>query len=173
MNVEYIISFDPGVATGVAIGRKTDIYPLEVIYVGIIQDGLEGVIEWLDETNAGLNITQHDCISNFPDYYFDSRWDHIIVSEKFTPRNVKFVPNIEPARIEGALADRYREIVWQNPSDKTLVGDDFLKRHGLWVTGKKVRHADGRDANDALLHLFAYNLKRKHIPTLECYWKED
>ena len=173
MTVHYIIAFDPGKATGVAIGRRTDIYPLEVINIGIIPNGVHGFIDWMDQTNGGLNITQHDCLAYFPDFYVEADWDHTIIAEKFTLRNVKFTPDVEPARIEGVLMDRYTRIEWQQPSDKQLVGDAFLKRHGLWVTGKKVGHSDGRDANDALLHLFAHSMKTGHVPTLECYWQKE
>lgn len=41
-------------------------------------------------------------------------------------------------------------------SDKVQVPDQLLKDHGLWVTGKDVGWEDGRDANDAMIHLIGY-----------------
>jgi len=62
-------------------------------------------------------------------------------------------------------------VTWQSPADKKMVGDDFLKSHGFWVTGADVDHEDGRDANDAMLHLFAHAMRTRHMPTLRTYFK--
>ena len=87
-------------------------------------------------------------------------------------RGGNFAPDLEPLRIEGVIMDHFGNIVnWHAPADKSLVGDDFLKEHDLWLTGKDVDHEDARDANDAMLHLFAHAKRIRHMPTLEAYWR--
>jgi len=165
------MAVDPGVATGVAIGRRSVSMPLEVIFTGIVPGGTYGFSEWLYSTNDGKSIVEDDCKKNFPDSHDDLNWHLEVICETFKPRGGNFAPNLEALRIEGVLMDHFGNMVkWHTPADKTLVGDDFLKKHDLWQTGKDVGHEDGRDANDALLHLFIHSLRSRHIPTLEAYW---
>ena len=172
MSVDYYMSIDPGKATGIAIGRMTEELPLEVVYRAIIPDGTFGFIEWLHRTRDGKAIVEEDCLKNFRERYMELDWHLDVVCENFRVLSTDFKPNVEPLRIEGVIMDHFGSAVnWQQPSDKKLVGDEFLKKNNLWLTGKEVNHADGRDANDAMLHLFARALKSKHGPTLEKYWK--
>ena len=171
MKVEYIFAIDPGKATGVAFGRITDLEAVEIIYAGIIPGGVQGFIDWLDLTDDGYYIAREDCQKHYPEEYAKMNYQVNIVSEVFQSRMNRFVPDLEPVRIEGVIIDRFgKQVSWQNPLDKTLVGDDFLKKHDLWLTGNMVDHTDGRDANDALLHMFAYLMKRRHTPSLAYYW---
>lgn len=171
MSVDYYLAIDPGKATGVAIGRVTETEPLEIIYTAIIPFGVKGFIEWLQATNEGRHITEMDCMKNFPESYSNIDYHLDVICETFRLRGGGN-PDLEPLRIEGVLIDRFGSVVhWQDPSDKSLVGDDFLRNNNFWVTGKQVGHTDGRDANDALLHLFARTLKMKHYPTLDAYWR--
>ena len=172
MTIEYIFAVDPGKATGVAFGRISELEAVEIIYAGIIPGGTQGFIEWLDLTDDGYYVARADCEKYYPDEYRRMDYQVNVVSEMFQARMNRFVPDLEPVRIEGVLIDRFRKHMnWQSPLDKTLVGDEFLKRHDLWLTGSMVEHIDGRDANDALLHMFAYLMKRKHVPTLSYYWR--
>lgn len=172
MSVDYYLAVDPGKATGVAIGRLTPEEALEVIYTAIIPNGAQGFIEWLEMTHEGRDITELDCMANFPREYSNIDYHLDVICETFHLRGGVVNPDLEPLRIEGILLDRFQSVVhWQHPSDKILIGDDFLKENDLWVTGSQVGHTDGRDANDALLHLFAYTMKKKHLPTLEAYWR--
>lgn len=172
MNVNYILAVDPGRATGVAIGRYTLTDPLEVIFTGIIPGGTVGFAEWLYNTNDAKSIVENDCSYNFPDEYDHLDWHLDIACEVFKPRGGNFAPDSEALRIEGVIIDHYGNIVnWHTPAEKSLVGDDFLKKHDLWVTGRDVDHTDGRDANDAQIHLFVYMMRHRHIPTLEAYWR--
>jgi hypothetical protein len=170
MKIIYVLAVDPGQATGVAIGRYTDELPLKVIFTGIINGGTYGFSKWLDDTNdCGSIIDKHMCDNALSPIGAELR----VVSENFKLRGGNFAPDLEPLRIEGVLIDHFWDtsLSWQAPADKGLVGDEFLKRHNLWLTGKDVDHTDGRDANDALLHLFAFAMKTKHRPTLEAYWR--
>lgn len=172
MSVDYYMAVDPGQATGVAIGRLSKEEPLEIIYTAIIQGGTRGFVDWLQETRNGRAITEMDCMMNYPKEYASIDYHLDVVCETFQTRGNRFAADLEPLRIEGVLIDRFGTVThWQHPSDKILVGDDFLKKHDLWTTGSQVGHTDGRDANDALLHLFAYTMKKKHTPTLEAYWR--
>jgi hypothetical protein len=172
VTVEYIFAVDPGKATGVAFGRITDVEAVEVIYAGIIPGGTSGFIEWLNLTDDGYYVARHDCEKYYPEEYNKMDYQVNIVSEVFQAKMNPFVPDLEPVRIEGVLIDRFgKQLNWQKPLDKSLVGDEFLKLHDLWLTGAGVGHTDGRDANDALLHMFAYLMKRKHLPTLSYYWR--
>lgn len=172
MSVDYIMAIDPGQATGIAIGRYTEKDPMEVIYTGIIPFGVRGFIDWLEETKEGRGITEMDCMRNYPRSYREIDFHVDVVCERFHLRNNKFTPDLEPLRIEGVLIDRFGKVVtWHDPADKGLVGDEFLKEHDLWVTGSQVGHKDGRDANDALLHLFARAMRTRHYPTLDAYWR--
>lgn len=172
MSIDYYMAVDPGKATGVAIGRLSDNDPLEVIYTAIIQGGVYGFIDWLEEVKDGKAITEMDCMTKYPKQYWEIDYHLDVVCETFQLRNNQFAANLEPLRIEGVIIDRFGSVVhWQNPSDKSMVGDQFLKDNDLWTTGNKMGHTDGRDANDALLHLFAHTMRIKHLPTLKEYWR--
>ena len=172
MSVDYIMAIDPGQATGIAIGRITEKEPVEVIYTAIVPFGVNGMIDWLETTKEGRLITEMDCMKNYPDMYAEVDFHLDVVCERFHLRGGKFTPDLEPLRIEGVVIDRFGNIVnWHDPVDKGLVGDEFLKEHGFWVTGSQVGHTDGRDANDALLHLFARAMRMRHHPTLKAYWR--
>ena len=172
MSVDYYMAIDPGEATGIAIGRITEDDAMEVVYTAIVPGGTTGLINWLENTGNGRHITEFDCMRNYPKQYDEIDYHLDVICETFRVMATRFTANVEPLRIEGVIMDRFGSVVhWQQPSDKKLVGDSFLKEHDLWQTGKALGHSDGRDANDALLHLFAFAMKRKHIPTLEAYWR--
>jgi hypothetical protein len=95
-----------------------------------------------------------------------------VVCENFKARGGSFAPDLEPVRIEGIVMDHFGNVItWHSPSDKSLVGDQFLKENDLWQTGRDVGHTDGRDANDAIMHAFVYAMRTRHIPTLKAYWR--
>lgn len=172
MTIQYVMAIDPGKATGIAIGRYSDMMPMEVVSTNIVTNGVYGFAEWLHNTNDGKAIIKKDCSYNYPEDYDNLEYHLDVVCENFNLRGGNFTPDLEPVRIEGVLIDHFGSIMkWQSPSHKSLVGDRFLKEHELWQTGKDVGHEDGRDANDALLHLFAYVMRSKHNPTLEAYWR--
>lgn len=98
------------------------------------------------------------------------------VVEEFILRDNDFRANLLGVRLEGAIeyaAERSdRTIVYRPPSKKSQVPDQVLKDHGLWQTGNDVDWEDGRDANDAIIHLLGYvAFDLKHRPTLERYFK--
>ena len=145
----WLLSIDPGVATGIALGWYEETHPYERTDVWIVKGGLDGFLEWYDTT-----------------YIIADKW----VAERFVLRDNDFVANTEPLRIEGAMEALRLHPTYQLRTDKALCKDEVLKEHGLWVTGKMVGHSDGRDANDATIHALAYLKKQKHLPTLKKYW---
>lgn len=172
MDINYVMAVDPGKATGVAFGRYSITMPMEVIFTGIIGGGTYGFAEWLHNTHDGRTIIENDCSYNFPENYDDLDYHMDVVCENFKLRGGNFAPDVEPLRIEGVIMDHFGSVInWQAPADKSMIGDDFLKKHDLWLTGKDVDHEDARDANDAMIHLFVHAMRIRHMPTLETYWR--
>jgi hypothetical protein len=156
LNLKLLLSIDPGKQTGIAIGHYGDNEPYTLIKVWQISDGVTGFIEWWNKTGK--------------------QWknDATIVSEKFVLRGSnKFVADLEPVKIEGAMQALGIKPVWQLRTDKMFVTDELLKEHNLWQTGKQFGWKDGRDANDAIVHALAYLRKGKHLETLKQYWSKE
>lgn len=154
--MKNIMSIDPGKSTGVAFGTYSDTQPYELVDVFQIPGGIVGFNEWL-HNNHFTNLDE----------------DYTVVSEKFVLRSSNaFVADVEPVRIEGLMYAYWGDrVIYQQRSDKTLVDDRILKEHGLWQTGSQHGWADGRDANDAIIHAIAYLKKQHHKPTLLHFFK--
>jgi len=146
-----IIALDPGKITGVATGWFTDVEPLTVRSVEAVSYSkivTPAWWEWVDQ--------------------FD-----VIVSEKFDLANNKFKADLSSVRIEGMmdLMLPYR-VEYRGRQLKSQVSDSLLKEHGLWTTGKQVDWEDGRDVNDALIHMVGHvAFTMKHVPTLKKYFR--
>lgn len=148
----HLIALDPGYATGVAEGFLRDDEPL------VLHDA--GVIVYEDWPEGWLFLTEH-------------RPDKLIV-EKFTLRDNDFKADLTPVKIEGTIDLGFTEdeLIWRDPSTKEQVPDELLKEIGWWKTGADVDWEDGRDANDAIIHLLGYvAFDLKHKPTLKEYFK--
>lgn len=170
MEISYVMAVDPGKATGIAIGRYSATMPMEVIFNGVVTNGAYGFGEWLHNTNDGKTIIEQDCSYNFPEEFDDLNHHLFVVCENFKLRGGNFLANLEPLRIEGIIMDHFgQNIEWHSPIDKSLIKDKVLKENGLWVTGKDVDHEDGRDANDATIHLLVHAMRIRHTPTLRQY----
>lgn len=113
-----------------------------------------------------------------------------MVVEKFTPRSHEGFnltqKGVEPLRGEGVLIGRGFEpfIDWQEPSAQYFMGGitlsdkkkrsrEFLKLHGIYVTGKQVHQKDADDAISAELHAIAWLRKKRHMPTLVELFQEE
>jgi hypothetical protein len=165
-------------STGIVLGKFDDDTEYERIARWQFDGGLEGFKDW-------YRVNRY--------YYYDG-WefhidtgilepldsDVIIVCEKFVPlpapRSFK-LNELEPIRIEGALASFHENIVWQRSSAMVLTGgestaerkknsDDVLRGMGLWTTGKDVGMKDANDVNSAQKHAIAYLRSIGHAPTL-------
>ena len=47
----------------------------------------------------------------------------------------------------------------------------WLKRYGLWATGKQFTHTDGADVNSATLHAIVVLRRSSHFPTMRAYFQ--
>ena len=149
-NGKSIISFDPGRVTGVAIGHFDDRTPLEVTDVE--------------------EVTYPSFING--DYVAFNILNDIVISEVFIARNTPFVPDLTGVRVEGIIEYLDPRVIWRPASKKAQVPDQLLKDHGLWRTGKKMDWEDGRDVNDAIIHMLGYvAFDLRHGPTLRKYFR--
>jgi hypothetical protein len=150
-----VMAIDPGKATGIARFAYREDLPLELVDAYTVPGGLDGILErpWLIEDAIGA---------------FAVPFEQFVLSA-----GNAFTPDLEAVKIEGGLQAVGVTLNRQSRSDKALVGDSMLKRHGLWRTGKQVGWKDGRDANDAIIHGLAWAMKRRHRPTIERYWKKE
>ncbi len=173
--MNYVLSIDPGMRTGIILGYYSDLTAYERIDFWQIDGGLEGLIDWM--ADGYVNGT----------WYFSPSIavnDLTVVCEKFVPIRSKVArtfktEELEPIRIEGALRMELGDgIVWQRSSAMVLAGgetpaerkrnsDDVLRNAGLWLTGKKdLGMSDANDANAAQKHAIAYMRSLKHEPTM-------
>lgn len=174
----YLLSIDPGMSTGIVLGRFEDNTEYERLEFWQVEGGLPGLRAWLDihfnETDSGWWKFR----DIFP--YVIESYEVTIVCEKFipwpAPRSFK-LNELEPIRIEGVIEDRFDpEVVWQPATAMVLAGgdtkpqrkrnsDDVLRRMGLWTTGKDVGMKDSNDVNSAQKHAIAYLKNIGHEPT--------
>lgn len=175
MTDQRIVSIDPGMSTGVAIGFITETSPLKDVHRIQVTGGLMGFVEIVNELVLNDRNTT-------------------VVCEKFTPRpngsrGGLTLKSVEPLRIEGFLVGR--EFIedyeassrcWRQPASQYFSGGDnlaekkkhsreWLKDRGLYLTGKDVQSPDADDAISATLHLLGYLRDTKHMPTLKHYFK--
>lgn len=152
-----MIAYDPGLITGWAMGDFTDSEPLSLVL-------------------AGTSTYEQMCSLQA---YTGIHAEHVVI-EEFTLRDNSFRADLRGVRVEGMIELMFRAstlgmgatLVWRPPSKKPQVPDQVLKDHGLWQTGRDVDWEDGRDANDAIIHLLGYvAFDLKHRPTLERYFK--
>lgn len=149
----HLESYDPGLATGIAIGYYNDTTPFKLLSVRTVDP------EWM----------QDDIWT-----WFDS--PHVVrVVEGFRLRGSnKFTADLTGVELIGAmkLVQNMQdvEINWQMPTDKALVPDQILRDGGLWQTPKMVGYKTARHINDAIIHALAYLFKQGHAPTIEKYW---
>lgn len=149
-----MLSIDPGGSTGIALGTFSETEPYALVETWQPRGGAVGFLEWAVDTDwfAPLDV---------------------IVAEQFILRSAEKdnrVPNVEPIRIEGVMLALRWDVQYQSRTMKSMVKDQVLKDHGLWQTGKKFGHTDGRDANDAIIHALAHLKNKRHLPSLRKYW---
>ena len=157
MTVQNIVSFDPGLITGIATGRFSDDTPLEVVDVLAVPYN-----EWVED-----RLFFKAMVENRGSY------DHV-VSEVFTSRtDNEFAPDLTGVRVEGILNLAFSErVIWRPRTKKEQVPDAVLRDNGIWYTGEQVEWSDGRDVNDAIIHMLGFvAFDLRHRPTLEKYFR--
>lgn len=153
----YLLTLDPGTATGWALGHYSFKHPYTLEEVGIIQGGLDGFVDWWTSDFVRARVQAEE-----------------IVIEGFRSRSGQaFAPNLDGVEVIGFVKGTMRYLKLQDivtiqwPTDKALVPDATVKALGMWQTGKMVNHTDGRDANDAIIHGLARMVKIHHEPTVK------
>lgn len=180
MGSTCIISFDPGVSSGIAFGSYDVDRPYTLHKAWQFSGGLSGLLEWCNGiTRSHTGWWHHD------------QWlgvEPVTISEKFTPlQNKGFsltMDSAEPLRCEGALVAlglmpdySASEARWQRPNqmyryggkslvEKKRLAHLFLKENNMYVTGKTVGCPDANDARSAILHGVAYAAK-SNKPTFD------
>lgn len=150
-----ILSVDPGLATGIALGYYSDEDPYQLIWVDTLHDGVTGVA--FNHWNNAL-FTQENADRVILENYIVRPG---LLGDPVALEVIGFIKGVSALPITMRL-----------PSDKGKAGfmDSVLKKHGLWRTGKQVNHTDGRDANDAIIHALTWLIfKEKHQPTIDKY----
>lgn len=162
-----LLSIDPGLSSGIALGTYSPTEPYRRIASWQPRQGALGFVDWWRTER--------------PEY-------DEIVCERFTVRQPLAHDAAEPLRVEGWLIGEgimppYPAPGWQEPSSmyfmanlsdplrvKRRKAQDWLKRFGLWTTGKQFTHTDGADVNSATLHAIVAMRRSDHRPTLNAYF---
>lgn len=152
MTQQKIISFDPGYVTGIATGVFDDEEALTI--------------------TGYAAVTYENMLAGWSNL-LEAEYQHV-VSEVFKARtDNEFVPDLTGVRVEGLIDLAYTPFVrWRERTKKNQVPDQLLKDHGLWLTGPQVNWEDGRDVNDAIIHMLGYvAFDLRHKPTLQKYFR--
>lgn len=179
MTDTYILSFDSGKSSGIALGKVTDNSPYALIEAWQLEGGVSRLTQW---------------VRAYHDSGEDTWWvgrnplEVTTVAEKFTPlQHSNFnltMDAVEPLRCEGALValdvmPDYPSPEWRRPQDMYLYGGNtlvekkkagrkFLKDNGMYLTGKSVGCKDAHDAQSAIWHGISYAVKvLQHRPTFD------
>lgn len=181
--MSFGLAIDPGLSTGVCLfswgGGELDYFKQEAVWQ--FPGGAAGLAKFLDYKKVRL-VGGIPMIDNIP----LAR----IVVEKFTPRSNEGFSltqmSVEPLRGEGVLIGRGFEpfIDWQEPAMQYFMGGsslpdrkkrsrEFLRHHGLYVTGSMVGQKDADDAISAELHAIAWLRRTRHLPTLVELFQEE
>ncbi len=187
----YILSFDPGKSSGVALIEYNDD---SVWLQGAWQPegGVSGLIKWYAANTESSPFREGWALAPTRDgllelsYFLDDA--PTVISEKFTPLSGggfnQTLDSVEPLRGEGALValglmPDYPDPKWRRPDRQYLYGGAtlaekkrrahrFLKDSGFYVTGKDVGCKDANDARSAMLHALSYLAQVvKHKPTYD------
>ena len=194
MTVKYVLAFDPGKSSGVALLAYNETEPVRLVKAWQFGNGVQGLLDWLENQYPSSGWLLPYSPGSEAERLFWSR-ELVAVSEKFVPVPGKgFAQSIDstlPLVCEGVLIacgimDVYdkSDKRWQRPNTMYMYGGstlaekkkrarEFLKKHGLYVTGKELGAPDNNDAVSAILHGIAYVVKTlEHRPTWDAYFEE-
>lgn len=195
-DTQYLLSIDPGLSTGIVLGKYHVDETFQVLDKWQVPGGLTGFKAWLhseamyDRTINLMSFKMREDRYKTDFLVFDPEAPehYTVICERFVPLSgggfSHTSDSVEPLRIEGALRahglmpDDYGDPRWQRPSAMVLhkvgntaenkkASDSVLRHMGLWHTGKQVGMKDANDVNSSVKHSIAYLKKMKHAPTLE------
>ena len=172
--LHYLLAIDPGLSTGITLGVYSDEVPYIRTHYWQVEGGTHAFCDWYEEHDGGMvDVVDHLVTLFGPDGGGQTRHvDFEKVVEKFilNPAN-PYAADLTPVEIEGALIAFGENPHWQNRSDKSMVKDRVLRENDLWLTGKQVGCRDARDVNDATIHSLVHMMRKRHIPTIQHYFK--
>ena len=194
MTVKYVLAFDPGKSSGIALLTYNETEPVRLVKAWQFGNGVQGLLDWLENhyPNSGW-LLPYSPGSEAERLFWSS--ELVAVSEKFVPVPGKgFAQSLDstlPLVCEGVLIAYWvmpvydsKEKRWQRPNTMYMYGGStlaekkkrarsFLKENGLYVTGKELGAPDNNDAVSAILHGIAYVVKTlEHRPTWDAYFEE-
>jgi len=153
-----ILAFDPGKVTGIVEGVFSETEPLALVDAIAVtyEELLEGFEYLLEASQTG-------------------EYDHVVTEQFDLRTNNEYAANLDGVRVEGLLDLAFGDQLVRRPrSKKEQVSDATLKEHGLWKTGAEVDWEDGRDVNDAIIHMLGYvAFDLRHRPTITKYFKPN
>ncbi len=177
------LSIDPGMSNGLCEFTWGDDEPFKPVRLLQFSGGAPALAKVVKGMGLGVStgrgMTPYAVLSS-------KRLDALVV-EKFTPRSARAGAEFaltrdsaEPLRGEGVLIGLGLEemIQWGEPSQQYFMGGEslpekkkrareFLKLHGLYLTGSMVGQQDADDAISAELHAIAWLRRQRHMPTIE------
>lgn len=179
-DTQYLLSIDPGLATGVALLSYTEDSPAELVEGWQFGGGVTGFLDWV---KGDFDSAMDSVKSNL-------RMPDIWISEKFQPINhsnyALTTASVEPLRVEGAmialgLMPDYdvAEKRWRKPADQYVFGGKskaekkkaqhaWLKANGFYRTGKDLGTPDADDVRSAMAHGLSYLARvLHHKPTFD------
>lgn len=186
-HVKTLISIDPGLSTGIAVGTYSNTEPFKLTHFFQIEGGVEGFLRDLRvrdylSTEYPRVYVRDVCISD----------DKVVkaIAEKFNARggaNSGFsyrTRDLEPLRIEGSMLALGLNPHWVSPPQQYFAGGEgkakkkqaqhkWLKEKGLYVTGKMVGCDNADDVRSAIAHAIAFLVRQKHRPTIEHYFPKE
>lgn len=182
---KYVLAFDPGVSSGVALATYSDDEPFDLVEAWQFGGGVQGLLDWIEE-----NLVQENWL--VPAYVKVNDFGAplgrtTIVCEKFVPRSALTLKGSIPLVGEGVLIGRglmppYDPQIdtWQAPArqytpfggkdlaDKKKTARAQMKRLGFYKMPRDLGTPDSDDALSASLHALSYVLHtKKHRPTFD------
>lgn len=174
----YLLAFDPGKSTGVALGSYSDTEPYRLVEAWQFGNGVDGLLDWIDN---------HDHV------HVDL--EPIVICEKFVPIpgggfsqgldstlplvcegvliGLRFMPPYTPDEKRWQRASAQYRQGGKDRAEKRKLSRAFLKKHGMYFTGKQLDAPDSEDAMSATLHALNYMTHvLKHKPTWDAYYGE-
>lgn len=176
----YLLSIDPGLSNGAALGHYSDTEAYELVKAYQFKGGARGLADWF-RSGALYRDTE-----DWPSYDTEER---VVICEKFTARQPLTRVMEESLRGEGWLVGEHwlpdydvDPSVWPHPPAQYFAGGKdqpekkkrmhaWLKSHDLYVTGSMLGQPNADDARSAIAHSIGWLRKQEHGPTLERYFR--
>lgn len=178
---KFLLAFDPGKSSGIVLGAYTDTEPYVPCRVWQPQNGVQGLLDWHDESEGGIGYL--------------GRPDVTCISEKFIPRPgggfgqsldstiplvgegvliaLGYMGPYDPKDKRWSVPQNQYRFGGKDKAEKRKLARAFLKKNGLYAAPKEVGCKDSEDVMSATLHsLYYMTTVLKHKPTWEAYYSE-